>query len=112
MAATTKYNDSGGTFSKPGLRITSAPIKPAQTPSIRLIPIRSPRIGIEKTVTKIGVIKNIECAVAKSTALIPEKKKNAVAIIIKERIHCNFRLDVFDKCKSFEGPKNISSASA
>ena len=67
---------------------------------------------MENVEHKIGVIKNIECAVAKSTALIPEKKKNAVAIIIKERIDCNFRLDVFDKCKSFEGPKKISSASA
>ena len=79
---------------------------------MRRRPIRSPRIGMDKTVTKIGVIKNIECAVAKSIALIPVKKKNAVAIIIKERMHCNFGFDVFDNWKNFDGPRKMSNAKA
>ena len=89
--------------------INNAPVNPAQTPNNRRIPIRSPRIGIDKTVTKIGVRKKMECAVARSIASIPEKKKNAVAIINTERIICNLKLYVLDNLKNVGLEVSINS---
>ena len=60
MAAATKYNDSSEKSSKPGRMINSAPTQPVKTPIDRLTPTRSPSSGIAKTVTRIGLRKNME----------------------------------------------------